>query len=72
MAQRETTLRALVEEGLRRVVAEAETGRRPVEFRFQGRAGFAPGMDAERALAGIRRDVDGRVGAILTGPDGEP
>jgi len=55
MTKRGTTLRALIEEGLERVVAErAPESPKVRDAAFRGRIGFAPGMgeqDIQRAIA---------------------
>lgn len=49
VAEQRTTLRALVEEGLRRVVKERRAGKRVriPDAAFPGRAGFARGVEAD-------------------------
>lgn len=62
MAKRKTTLRALVEEGLRRVV---EQDRDPTSFRlrdasFKGPSGFADGAGPEDILRVLREVNESR------------
>lgn len=62
MAKRKVTLRALVEEGLRRVVEEDQAAP-PFKLRaaaFKGPLGFAPGMGADDIPRVLREVNEGR------------
>lgn len=62
MAKRKTTLRALVEEGLRKVLAE-DRAAPPFKLRdasFKGKTGFARGADAEDIPDVLREINEGR------------
>ena len=59
MAERRTTLRALVEEGLRRVVREEQEGSPPKmpDAVFPGSPGFAQGVNATDLPELIRAEI---------------
>ena len=65
MLQKRTTLRQLVEEGLRRVVEEPTAPRTTFDFCFKGKPGFAPGAGPGDVLDGLRSDVDERAIDLL-------
>ncbi len=65
-ARRGTTLRALIEEGLSRVLNEARS-EEPftlADHRFKGQAGFAPGMTEADVIKSLRDDYEARADAI--------